>query len=156
MAGVNLLERAVDPMWIIVLGFVVTTLLLVWLLFGYVVWLRFVGDGRRRAGVAPLTTFPTISVVVPCLNEKGMIVEKYDDLVRCDYPREKVEIVFADGEPHVTHLAKWIDAHCNRHWACVEQLAVFRCEVGPRTEVQLARDTVREPEPLPRISLVPS
>lgn len=84
-------------MWIIVLGFVVTTLLLVWLLFGYVVWLRFVGDGRRRAGVAPPTSFPAISVVVPCLNEKEMIVEKYDDLVGCDYPRDKVEIVFADG-----------------------------------------------------------
>ncbi len=97
-------------MWMVVLGFGLTTLLLAWLLFGYIVWLRFVGDereeveGRKVEGPkssdlrpSDLPTLPRISIVVPCLNEADLVSEKFRNLAECDYPADKLEIVFADG-----------------------------------------------------------
>lgn len=84
-------------MWIIVLAFGVATLLLAWLLFGYIVWLRFVGDMADQTPVGRLQSFPLLSVVVPCMNEAQLIAEKYRNLMQSDYPADCLEIVFADG-----------------------------------------------------------
>ncbi len=84
-------------MWMIVLGFGVTTLLLAWLLFGYVVWLRFVGDVRNRCEVAPPSCALRLSIVIPCLNEVDLIIDKYRNLSASRYPADKLEILFADG-----------------------------------------------------------
>jgi glycosyltransferase involved in cell wall biosynthesis len=40
---------------------------------------------------------PFISVVVPCYNEVAFIERIVDSLLRQDYPREKTEVIFADG-----------------------------------------------------------
>ncbi|MCK4627294.1 MAG: glycosyltransferase, partial [Phycisphaerae bacterium] len=84
-------------MWIVILGFCVVTLLLAWLLFGYVVWLRLMGDGRKKGEADLPNTLPRLSVIVPCLNEEAFIAEKYRNLTACEYPRGHLEIVFADG-----------------------------------------------------------
>ncbi|MEE9293771.1 MAG: glycosyltransferase [Phycisphaerae bacterium] len=84
-------------MWISLLGFSVATLLLGWLLCGFAVWLRFLGDTRKRIEVPAPTSFPKISVVVPCFDEERFIADKYRNLSACDYPAEKLEIVYADG-----------------------------------------------------------
>ncbi len=59
-------------------------------------------------------------------------------------------------EPHIARLVKWIDAHCDWHWLCVEQLAVFQCEAHLCGEVQVARDAAWGPGPSLGVSLVPS
>lgn len=84
-------------MWMITFGFALATLLLAWLLFGYVVWLRFAGYSRRQHQLSALARYPHLSVVIPCLNEERLIVFKYCNLVACNYPFEKLEIIIADG-----------------------------------------------------------
>lgn len=84
-------------MWVMILGFALATLLLAWLLFGYVVWLRFAGYSRETFALPPATYFPMLSVVIPCLNEVSLIASKYRNLVACDYPPDGMEIVIADG-----------------------------------------------------------
>jgi len=84
-------------MWIITLGFAVATLLLAWLLFGYVVWLRFAGYSRTQSPLRPPVEFPRLSVVIPCLNEEKLILSKYRNLIASDYPAGRLEIIVADG-----------------------------------------------------------
>ncbi len=84
-------------MWMMVLAFGIATLLLAWLLFGYVVWLRFVGDTRLRDDAAVPSQLPFMSIIIPCLNEQSMIVDKLDNVLASDYPSDKMEIVVADG-----------------------------------------------------------
>jgi cellulose synthase/poly-beta-1,6-N-acetylglucosamine synthase-like glycosyltransferase len=38
-----------------------------------------------------------LSIVVPCYNEADLILDKLHNLLACDYPPEKLEIVFVDG-----------------------------------------------------------
>ncbi len=84
-------------MWISLVGFSVATLLLGWLMCGYAVWLRFLGDARKRVDPHLLEHLPTMSVVVPCFNEERFIVAKYRNLKACGYPLDRLEVVFADG-----------------------------------------------------------
>lgn len=84
-------------MWMITLGFALATLLLAWLLFGYVIWLRFAGYTRRRHELSAPAHFPRLSVVIPCLNEEQLIASKYRNLTACEYPHENMEIIIADG-----------------------------------------------------------
>ena len=84
-------------MWMMVLGFGTATLLLGWLLFGYVVWLRFVGDTRLRNDVPAPSELPFMSIIIPCLNEESMIVDKLDNVLASNYASDKLEIVVADG-----------------------------------------------------------
>ena len=66
-------------------------------MFGYFlfVWLK----GRFRKQVEPVLpeTWPMISVVVPCFNEEDQIAAKFEDVLKLDYPPERLEVVFADG-----------------------------------------------------------
>lgn len=39
----------------------------------------------------------SISVIIPCFNEEKYLASLIEDLLRQDYPKEKVEIIFADG-----------------------------------------------------------
>lgn len=81
----------------IILFFSMATLLLAWLLFGYVIWLRWAGAARRQPLPVRLTSWPALSVVIPCKNEEGLIADKYHNLISGTYPRDQLEIVFADG-----------------------------------------------------------
>jgi cellulose synthase/poly-beta-1,6-N-acetylglucosamine synthase-like glycosyltransferase len=84
-------------MWVLTSFFVLTTLVLVWLCAAYFAILRFVSFLKKRP-VAPIPgELPSLSIVVPCHNEADLIVDKLDNLLACDYPREKMEIVFVDG-----------------------------------------------------------
>ena len=84
-------------MWIVLLGFAFTTVLLAWLLCGYLIWLRFVGDASVRRDIARPAEYPKLSIMVPCFNEESLIADKYRNLLRCAYPTDRMEIVFADG-----------------------------------------------------------
>ncbi|MEK6644704.1 MAG: glycosyltransferase [Planctomycetota bacterium] len=84
-------------MWVLTSFFALTTLLLAWLCAAYFVVLCFTSFLRRRP-IAPLPdAYPTMSVMIACYNEAGLIEEKVRNLAACDYPRDRLEIVFVDG-----------------------------------------------------------
>jgi len=84
-------------MWLLVFLFLVTTLLLAWTMFGYFLFAWIIGLFRpKKAPVFP-PVWPVMSVIVPCYNEEGAILEKLENLRALDYPKDKLEAVFVDG-----------------------------------------------------------
>ena len=112
-------------MWVVILGFGVTTLLLGWLLFGYIIWLRFVGDMRKVVDVMPTASHPRISIIVPCLNEESLIAEKCRNLLETSYPADRMEIVFADGGSS-DRTTEILDGFALRD----DRVRVTKCPVG--------------------------
>lgn len=45
-----------------------------------------------------ISTFPHVSVIIPCRNEKDYIGPCLDSLVENDYPNEKLEVIVVDGK----------------------------------------------------------
>ncbi|MBU1997326.1 MAG: glycosyltransferase, partial [Candidatus Omnitrophica bacterium] len=44
-----------------------------------------------------ITDFPMMSLIIPCYNEQDNILEKLKDTRNLEYPKEQLEIIFADG-----------------------------------------------------------
>ena len=85
-------------MWILILLFGLSCLVIGWTCFGYYIYLRFLTLLRPRPAVpVDCVDLPCVSVVVPCYNERDQIVGKYINLREQDYPKDRLEIVFADG-----------------------------------------------------------
>jgi cellulose synthase/poly-beta-1,6-N-acetylglucosamine synthase-like glycosyltransferase len=84
-------------MWLLEFLFFAMTLLIGWTLFGYLLYLWFAGLFRTKKMLAIPAILPRLSVVVPCYNEADQIIAKLDDLRRLTYPRDRLEIIFADG-----------------------------------------------------------
>ena len=87
-------------MWVLTSFFVLMTFALAWLCAGYFVALRFAGILRRRPAVTPSmpeNELPFLSIIVPCYNEIDGIEAKLANLLACDYPSHRREIIFADG-----------------------------------------------------------
>lgn len=86
-------------MWVLTSFYVLMTVCLSWLCAAYFVVLRFAGIVRRRPTAEELTTkdLPFMSIIVPCFNEIDRIETKLANLLACDYPTDRLEIVFADG-----------------------------------------------------------
>jgi cellulose synthase/poly-beta-1,6-N-acetylglucosamine synthase-like glycosyltransferase len=84
--------------WILILLFGISCLVIGWTCFGYFILLRLAGllRPRRAEGQGP-DELPFVSVVVPCYNEREQIAAKYHDLREQDYPKDRLELVFADG-----------------------------------------------------------
>jgi len=84
--------------WILILLFGISCLVIGWTCFGYFIFLRLTGLLRpRKAEPAEPAELPFVSVVVPCYNERSQIAAKYHDLREQDYPKDRLELVFADG-----------------------------------------------------------
>lgn len=84
-------------MWVLTSFFAAVTLLLGWLSAGYFVVLCFVSFLRKRP-VAPVPgALPPLSIVVPFHNEAAYIADKLRNLLACDYPAHRLDIVFVDG-----------------------------------------------------------
>lgn len=66
--------------------------------------------GRRRSGIVAKAdkydkstkSEPMVSVVVPTHNEEIIISRKIENLLKCSYPQEKLEIVFVDDSTDST------------------------------------------------------
>ena len=85
-------------MWILIFLFGLSLAVVAWSCFGYYVHLRLVALLRpREANSLDCPDLPMVSVIVPCFNERDQIVEKYHNLREQDYPKDRLEIVFADG-----------------------------------------------------------
>ena len=70
---------------------------LVWFsIFGYLVLLRWKAS-RSAKSDEHLTSWPDIAVVIPILNEEGLILSKLSNLKQSDYPRERMSIMVVDG-----------------------------------------------------------
>ncbi|MBU1169619.1 MAG: glycosyltransferase [Proteobacteria bacterium] len=84
-------------MWMILFLFILMTLLLGWVMFGYFLCLGALGRLNRRKEPVLSDYTPVISVIVPCYNEEEHIIEKLEDILNLDYPRNYLDVVFADG-----------------------------------------------------------
>lgn len=84
-------------MWLLQILFISVTLVLGWILFGYFLLLWLKGRLRKKPSIQLPENLPSISVVVPCYNEKDQIREKLENLRSIRYPDHLREVVFADG-----------------------------------------------------------
>lgn len=84
-------------MWLLEFLFFAMTLLIGWMLFGYLLVLWFIGLLHGTKTPAFPDSWPLMSVVVPCYNEEEQILAKLEDVRSLDYPRDRLEVVFADG-----------------------------------------------------------
>jgi cellulose synthase/poly-beta-1,6-N-acetylglucosamine synthase-like glycosyltransferase len=84
-------------MWLLILIFLITSLIIAWLLFGYMMVVWVIGLFREPRTVGAPETLPLLSVVVPCFNEESRILGKLSNLTGQTYPADRLEIVFVDG-----------------------------------------------------------
>ncbi len=63
----------------------------------YLVVMRRIVSSRNYHVNLNLGQEPTVSILVPTYNEAGVIETKLENIVRSDYPREKVEIIVVDS-----------------------------------------------------------
>ncbi len=84
-------------MWLLVFLFLVTTLILAWVLFGYFIVIWTIGLFRGKKAPAFPDSWPVLSVVIPCFNEQSGIIKKLENARSLDYPKDKLEVVFVDG-----------------------------------------------------------
>ena len=52
---------------------------------------------HRHSSPAPLAEFPTVAVVIPCLNEAEHIARCLDSLVSSDFPKDRLLVRVCDG-----------------------------------------------------------
>ena len=85
-------------MWILTSLFVVLTLSISWVLFGFILYNFFVGMLVKRPTVTMPEHFPDVTVLVPTYNEEAQILEKLADIRALNYPSGKIRVIFADGQ----------------------------------------------------------
>ena len=85
-------------MWLLELILFVTTLAIVWILFGYFIYIRVVGLITPKNETCKLPdSLPALSVIVPTFNEEGNILRKLANVRGLDYPMNRLEVFFVDG-----------------------------------------------------------
>lgn len=84
-------------MWLLIFLSILVSLVITWTMFGYFVFLFFLGLFRRDSRLKEPAQWPSFSIIIPCLNEADTIVRKLENVRALDYPRELLEVVFADG-----------------------------------------------------------
>jgi len=84
-------------MWLLILAFGLMTLIIGWTLLGYFILIWFMGLFREERQPELPDSWPFLSVIVPCLNEEKYILDKLKNLQECDYPQDRMELIFADG-----------------------------------------------------------
>jgi cellulose synthase/poly-beta-1,6-N-acetylglucosamine synthase-like glycosyltransferase len=73
------------------------TAALLWLsIFGYVLVLSLVALSQRQAK-RNSSSWSDIAIVIPTLNDEGLIFSKIADLRRTDYPSHKITVIVVDG-----------------------------------------------------------
>jgi cellulose synthase/poly-beta-1,6-N-acetylglucosamine synthase-like glycosyltransferase len=84
-------------MWLLHLLFLMITLTVGWILFGYFLFLWIMGRFNRRQDLNIPDSLPAISIIIPCLNEADQILNKLKNIKELDYPPDLLEIIIADG-----------------------------------------------------------
>jgi cellulose synthase/poly-beta-1,6-N-acetylglucosamine synthase-like glycosyltransferase len=83
-------------MKILFIGFAAGALFTWLMVFGYVFALVAAAALKKRSESEP-ESWPEIAIIVPTLNEEGLILDKLDNLLSVDYPGSRLEIVVVDG-----------------------------------------------------------
>ena len=84
-------------MWLLEFFFFLVTILAGWTLFGYFILVKFIGLFQKRPETVLPEQYPFLSIVIPCYNEDDRILAKLANTRSLDYPRDRLEVVFADG-----------------------------------------------------------
>lgn len=84
-------------MWLLILIFLIVTTTLGWTMFGYIIFVWFLGLLRRRKELILPDKWPMVTVIISCFNEEGQILPKIENTKTLDYPRDRMEVIFADG-----------------------------------------------------------
>ena len=73
-------------------------MLIWWGFFGYLLLLLFFSIfTHARKKIINTNYYPFITVLVPCHNEESWVDMKVNNLIETDYPKDKMEIIFAEG-----------------------------------------------------------
>lgn len=84
-------------MWMIDFLFYFSTLLIAWMMFGYFLLLWIQGLFRRNDPPQKPEVYPFLTLIIPCFNEERDVLQKLENTRLLKYPREKFEVIFADG-----------------------------------------------------------
>jgi cellulose synthase/poly-beta-1,6-N-acetylglucosamine synthase-like glycosyltransferase len=60
---------------------------------------------------------PMVSVVIPTHNEQNVIAKRMENLLACDYPKDKLEIIFVDDSDDLTPsvIQRYMNSHPQIH-----------------------------------------
>ncbi|VAX19610.1 hypothetical protein MNBD_NITROSPINAE03-1010, partial [hydrothermal vent metagenome] len=112
-------------MWLLVFLFLVTTFALAWTMFGYFIVIWVIGLLRGKKAPEFPDSWPVLSMVIPCFNEQSDIIKKLENVRKLDYPKDKLEVIFADGgstDATISLLEKSINKD--------EPYSVYKCSVS--------------------------
>lgn len=84
-------------MWLLEFSFYLVTGIIVWMMFGYFVLLRIIGVLNGVKSPELPSSFPEITVIIPCFNEEAGILDKLANVRELSYPVEKLDVIFVDG-----------------------------------------------------------
>lgn len=78
--------------------YLIIVVLIWWGFFGYLLLLLFFSIFTKANGTRKkIDNYPFITILIPCYNEESWVDKKVGNLAEIDYPKDKLEIVFADG-----------------------------------------------------------
>ncbi|MFH1478213.1 MAG: glycosyltransferase [Candidatus Omnitrophota bacterium] len=81
-----------------ILIYILIIVLIFWVYSGYVLMLyALIIVGKRSGKASPEGDHPSVSILVPCHNEASFVKEKVKNLEALDYPKDKLKIIFLDG-----------------------------------------------------------
>ncbi|MDP2939656.1 MAG: glycosyltransferase [Candidatus Omnitrophota bacterium] len=85
-------------MFISIIVYLLMVFLIFWVYSGYVIMLYIlIITGKRYEHKEEIEDYPYVSILVPCFNESSLAEEKVKNLLGLDYPKDKLEIIFLDG-----------------------------------------------------------
>ena len=108
---------------ILFLTFIGATTLLWLSIYGYLFFL-WVKAPRKSLHSPKLSECPQIALVIPTLNEEGLILTKLKDLENSDYPSCRINVLVVDGgsaDRTVEHVKREIDSGKNIRLVCVDK-----------------------------------
>lgn len=83
-------------MIILKLVFFLSAFLIFWAMIGYPFSLKFIGNiYKKRKLIKDYNLEPTVTVMVVAHNEEKVILEKLHNIIKLDYPKEKIEFLIS-------------------------------------------------------------
>lgn len=85
-------------MFISISVYLLMVFLIFWVYCGYALTLyALVIIGRKPEYRRKAEEYPFVSILIPCFNEAPFVEQKVNNLQELDYPKDKLEIIFLDG-----------------------------------------------------------
>ncbi|MEM3088939.1 MAG: glycosyltransferase [Candidatus Bathyarchaeia archaeon] len=76
--------------------FLISVACILWMFFGYPVFLAILSSFRKRARLYSDSDFPSVSLIVVAYNEEKVIERKMQNMMDLDYPEDLKEIIVVD------------------------------------------------------------